>query len=371
VPYLQYYYDENKNKYRTEENGTDEDYYSDYVFNACGQITQVWMYAEIYNIADYTYDSKANLSSEYVTLVFHNGVTDDYNVVKTYTYDNGGRLTQETNSRNDKKRQYEYDSNGNITRRIVSTLSTGAVQSDNLNWYDQNNGMSDGYILGYDFDANGNAVTEIHEDASEIYYEYDAHNRISQVRNSAKPYVDYEYNSDNLRIKKIESDTFPQSSMRYYGYDKEGNLVLEKDAYISTDKTAFIWNGEKVAYMKVNGTLCGLASDAKNNASMLRYYEDGAFKQDLYYYLAFGELDDYITTCLTAPISYNSAIRNPIRYGNYYYDSDTELYYLKNRYYSLSALRFMTRDPYWNVDNMLYGSQAGNVKRNVYYPAGI
>ena len=60
-----------------------------------------------------------------------------------------------------------------------------------------------------------------------------------------------------------------------------------------------------------------------------------------------------------------------VRTAGYYYDADTENYYLKNRYYDSSDARFLTEDPYWNVNNMLYGSATSSVIRNVYYPAVV
>ena len=62
---------------------------------------------------------------------------------------------------------------------------------------------------------------------------------------------------------------------------------------------------------------------------------------------------------------------NPFRYVGYYYDTETGLYYLKNRYYNGYSTRFMTEDPYWNVSNMLYGKFTSAVERRVYYPAVV
>ena len=60
-----------------------------------------------------------------------------------------------------------------------------------------------------------------------------------------------------------------------------------------------------------------------------------------------------------------------MRTVGYYYDADTENYYLKNRYYDSSDARFLTVDPYWNAYNMIYGNATDSVIRNVYYPAVV
>ena len=67
----------------------------------------------------------------------------------------------------------------------------------------------------------------------------------------------------------------------------------------------------------------------------------------------------------------SETVYNPIRYAGYYYDCEIDKYYLVNRYYNGATGRFMTEDPYWNVNNMLYGSATDSVIRNVYYPAVV
>ena len=67
----------------------------------------------------------------------------------------------------------------------------------------------------------------------------------------------------------------------------------------------------------------------------------------------------------------SETVYNPIRYAGYYYDYEIDKYYLVNRYYNGATGRFMTEDPYWNVNNMLYGSATNSVIRNVYYPAVV
>ena len=48
---------------------------------------------------------------------------------------------------------------------------------------------------------------------------------------------------------------------------------------------------------------------------------------------------------------------NPFRYNGQYTDEETGLIYLRNRYYDPETGRFTQEDPYWNVNNMIYGDQ--------------
>ena len=47
-------------------------------------------------------------------------------------------------------------------------------------------------------------------------------------------------------------------------------------------------------------------------------------------------------------------------YANYYYDSYSGFYYLRNRFYDPSIGRFISEDSYWTVDNMIYGDEKSN-----------
>ena len=48
---------------------------------------------------------------------------------------------------------------------------------------------------------------------------------------------------------------------------------------------------------------------------------------------------------------------NPFRYSGEYFDEETGLIYLRNRYYDPETGRFISEDPHWNIDNMIYGDK--------------
>ena len=66
-----------------------------------------------------------------------------------------------------------------------------------------------------------------------------------------------------------------------------------------------------------------------------------------YSYDAYGKLLS-VTNAAGAAISdtSNIALINPLRYRGYYYDSETELYYLQSRYYDPTTSRFINADSY-------------------------
>ena len=49
---------------------------------------------------------------------------------------------------------------------------------------------------------------------------------------------------------------------------------------------------------------------------------------------------------------------NPFRYCGEYFDNETGSIYLRARYYEPETGRFMTEDPHWNIQNMIYGDEA-------------
>ena len=46
-----------------------------------------------------------------------------------------------------------------------------------------------------------------------------------------------------------------------------------------------------------------------------------------------------------------------LRYCGEYYDQETDLIYLRNRYYDPSIGRFISEDTHWNPNNMIYGDK--------------
>ena len=66
--------------------------------------------------------------------------------------------------------------------------------------------------------------------------------------------------------------------------------------------------------------------------------------------------------------------KNPIRYRGYYYDVETEWYYLQSRYYDPQTGRFINADEYLSVGINIFGSNVyaycGNNPINKIDPSG-
>ena len=270
-------------------------------------------------------------------------------------------MLAETDSAANRTIQYAYDAAGNMLSRTVCTSDTGEVQDTRTYAYDSNNriGTTETSPYSYVHDANGN-LTQENENVS-VAYTYDGYNRIKSINKPGLPFLEYEYNQENLRTAKIESDSIPASAKTVYGYDKDGNLVLEKNAYNASDKTVYLWEDTgNAAIMKRGGKVYSYVYDGMGRIHALYDYDaaENTFTYDVYGYTAYGE-----------PLYTVGNVENPFRYASYYYDTDTGLYYLKNRYYAANKARFLTEDTYWNVSNMLFGKFTSSAMRSVYYPA--
>ena len=84
-----------------------------------------------------------------------------------------------------------------------------------------------------------------------------------------------------------------------------------------------------------------------------------------YSYDAYGKLLS-VTNAAGAAISdtSNIALINPLRYRGYYYDSETELYYVSSRYYDSEVGRWISPEP--NVYESEFDENAGLIGYNVY-----
>ena len=141
--------------------------------------------------------------------------------------------------------------------------------------------------------------------------------------------ITYSYNGDGQRVSKTVNG---EKTEYIYNGDilagqKTGNTVLVFMYDNNGDPFGFVYNGTEYYYVK----------NAQNDVTAIAS-ADGTIIAN-YYYDPWGRLIE---------LTGDSAIAylNPIRYRSYYYDSETELYYLNTRYYSPDLCRFMNADGY-------------------------
>ncbi len=268
-------------------------------------------------IYNYTYDKLGNITEVYKDKV----------LIHKYYYDMYSELIKEDDLENDLTKQYVYDNYGNILSKKTYTYNTtNLVEEDkytygNSKWQDLLTKFNNETIT---YDEIGNPLTIGNKtltwmNGRELSTYSDGTNNIS-----------YKYNVDGIRTSKKVNDI-------------ETNYILEGTSIIFEDR-----NGDVIYYIYNGSELLGFVYKNKTY-----YYHKNVFGDII------GILDDNYNEIVTyeydswgalVNVTDNSNINlgtiNPFRYRSYYYDEETQLYYLNSRYYNPEWGRFINADGY-------------------------
>ena len=281
---------------------------------------------------EYYYDDVYNLSK-----VFKNK-----NILYEYYYDEFHELIKEHNYETNRTYCYQYDVSGNILSKKEFEIHTSNLLHEdtytygNSNWEDQLTKFND---INITYDEIGNPITI---GSATLSF---ANGRELQSYQDTNLNVTYKYNKDGIRRKKIvnnvETEYFVEngailiektgSNMLYYIRDDNNNLL------------GFKYNGVTYFYKKnLQEDIIGIYNQ---NFGLIATYEYDAWGKIL-------NIKDNNGNVITD--SSNVAVINPFRYRSYYYDNETNLYYLNNRYYNPEWGRFINADKYlFTTENFL------------------
>ena len=263
----------------------------------------------------YTYDNNGNIAATTV-----DGVT------YTYTYDSLNQLKTVSTSNNSYTASYSYDNGGNITSKTVNGTTISYGYGD-TNWKDKLTSY-DGQSITYD--AIGNPLA--YRDGLTFTWT----GRRMDTASLGGVTSNYLYNADGIRTRKTVGSAVTDyfinggtilaeqtgSTVIWYIYDSDGEIL------------GFTYNGTPYYYIKnVQG-------------DVYKVVNAGGSVVASYTYDAWGKV-------LSATGSMANV--NPIRYRSYYYDKETNLYYLQSRYYDPETGRFINADGQLNVGFGLIG----------------
>ncbi|MFH2065198.1 MAG: RHS repeat-associated core domain-containing protein [Pseudomonadota bacterium] len=199
---------------------------------------------------------------------------------------------------------------------------------------------STSYLALYSYDASSNKLMQTVSGGNTTDYTYDDNGNTilsstGQTATSFQAFVDYTYNHNGQRIKKVAIIGTTVTTTIFH-YDQFGNIIAETDESGNPKCTYVYLNGMLLA--KIDGNPAseniyyyhndhlGTPQMLTNSAGVIVWSAD---------YDPFGK----------AQVSASSTIENNMRFPGQYYDAETGLHYNYYRYYDPSIGRYLTPDP--------------------------
>ncbi len=285
----------------------------------------------------YAYDALGNIST----------VTRSGFGTTTYAYDTLNQLTSATTVSDSATRQftYTYDTFGNL-RTSSDGVVTHTYTYGDSDWKDLLTAY-DGNAITYD--AIGNPLT--YHDGTSFTWR-NGRQLASLTKNNQA--TTYQYDPDGLRTKKL----LPNGSYTEY-YWQDGRLIAERvytrGAGTSDDTNeihifSYDESGAPIG-IRIDGTDYYYGRNAQGDIEALYAWkvspggDEYAELVATYEYDPWGKLlavKDADGNAITSAA--HAALKNPLRYRGYYYDTDTGFNYLHSRYYDPQIGRFLNAD---------------------------
>ena len=343
-----------------------------YEYDELERVSDVYYNSDVYNPAvSYSYSSNGALSR-----------VDDHDANReyVYNYDALGRLTSMT-ERSGENAVQVYAANYDSANRI-----TESVYAVSANW---DGSFEDAYGYGYTYDSTDGSLSSMYlPDESTYTYTYDEAGNILTVNDGYMTHT-YTYGDADWKDLLTAYDGYSIS------YDAIGNplswyngtsftwelgrrLMSATNAYtglsnsytynadglrltktVGTVEHKYVWQGSKLISEYYGGKELHFFYD-ESGAPFAFAYKSSATATPVFYYYVTNLQGDVIkilnaSGSTVATYSYDAwgkildssgsmADINPIRYRGYYYDTDTQLYYLLSRYYDPQIARFICAD---------------------------
>ena len=313
--------------------------------------------------AEYTYDKNGNIASEKFGKIGHEKTT-------SYKYDSNNRLIREDNEALGKSYEYEYDDSGNRTIMAEGAYSPGKEIPASV---ERRVGAA---FCGTSF--CGTAVASegvVRSFRDTTLYEYDERGRLLDERiaydNAGRPIIyrnntvewngsqmtkygrnTYEYDGNNYRVFKQTP-----TEKTYYSYDGSGNLRFERRGRTEIN---YIYDAGGIQGMKVtvptDDPSTYYASNefyyVKDSLGNIRVILDKSGNIMVEYnYDTWGNfVAEKVREVSIGSVTVDLVSLNAFTYRGYYYDKESGLYYLINRYYDPVTGRFISPDDVGYLD---------------------
>lgn len=317
-------------------------------------VDQIWMDygAEPLDHYSYTYDRAGNRTSRDNEL--HAAFDEDY------TYDELDRLISSVRADNFDQ-TWDLDGLGNFSEFD----DDGDSQTRTVNEANEIEGITGGWITPtYDAAGNMKFGPKPGEETTGIHYVYDAWNRLVAVYEDDDDGVyepgagddlvaQYEYDGVNRRIEKVVTG----SSHSHYYYNLSWQMLEEDfvDAQGATvARNQYVWSPRYVDSPVVRFHDANADGDLEDAGDATRYYtSDANHNVTAAIDAASGAVSArYVYTPYGTATAYDANWSNPAApaedgplYCGYFFDAESSLYQVRNRYYDSSLSAFISRDP--------------------------
>lgn len=272
-------------------------------------------------ILSYTYDANGNITA----------ITDtkgSSTVKESYVYDELNRLIRENSQTQKKTFTYEYDLGGNLVKVCEYPYTTGtlptkpsATETGTFGqvWRDKLMKWN-GVVMQYD--SIGNMTQK-----GNTTFTWTQGRKLESVNNGKK--IRYYYDHAGNRVKKTVDNVTTE-------YCMAGDLLVTEKG-----EGRRIWyyydSAANPVSMRVSGKDYFYVRNLQNDVIAL--IDDAGETVVEYKYNSWGKI-----LSITGSKASTIGKINPFRYRGYYYDEETGMYYLKNRYYDPEIRRFISAD---------------------------
>jgi RHS repeat-associated protein len=273
-------------------------------------------------------------------------VTGRIDAIQDFEYDALGRLTREdrtTTATGNVDTGYEYDVVGNRTRKTVVTPAGTEITTYTYDLADRLTEEATTLPAGgsrsitYTWDANGNLASKT-EPGKVTLYRFDPLNRLIDIRQgttaqlaeAAQALVRYAYDAEGNRVRKWKG-----TEQRKYTVDQE-----ELFAQVLREQGAT----ESIDYLRGLGLIreTRIAATTTDDSFPL----PGHLGTNLGGVNARGEITEEVIVDAFGGITGAVASQQAHLFAGEYWDPDTELLYLRARWYAPSLGRFVSADPH-------------------------
>ena len=320
-------------------------------------ITATYVYDKANRVKSLSNKKGTDVVSSYAYTYFNNGFisseTDNTGASSHYTYNTAGNLVGEVSKLNGvvkQSKRYIYDKAGNRDK----VTATGENPYTQHYFYDNNNRLTSEVVL-----SNGSNTAITHK------YTYDNNgNRISVEKMAVGI-----NQGQHAKLGIYEDSDTSVASKDYYTYNELNQLTSVRSigdsrnyryAYLPNGLRYYKTDGTNYDYMYYDGDqICARAANANNGFTHYYVFGLGRIKDNYgshYVYNSHGDVTKLTNASGAVTKSYDYDAfgvesdkqqndTNPFRYCGEYYDTETDLIYLRARYYDPGMGGFITEDP--------------------------